>query len=156
MSKSSGSSYTAALMVSCIILSQSLTGCGGSSTTNTSNLPPVDDSNRSSANTAPAPVAHKGMSTGQKVVLLAGAAALYYMYRKNQEAHASGKTGEPQYYLSKNGRVYYREAGGRVHWVTPPKEGVMVPSEEANQYQEFEGYQGKTSGRDLAGIGSAQ
>jgi hypothetical protein len=96
------------------------------------------------------------MSTGQKVILLAGAAALYYMYQKNQQAHAKGNTGEPQYYLSKNGRVYYREAGGRVHWVTPPKEGIMVPSEEANQYQQFEGYQGQASGRDLAGIGTAQ
>jgi len=88
--------------------------------------------------------------------MLAGAAALYYLYKKNQQAHANGNTSEPQYYLSKNGRVYYRESGGRVHWVTPPKEGVMVPSSEADQYQQFAGYEGRTSGRDLAGIGIAQ
>jgi hypothetical protein len=92
------------------------------------------------------------MSNGQKVVLLAGAAALYYMYKKNQEARQAGNTSEPQYYLSKNGRVYYREKGGRVHWVTPPAGGVQVPATEASQYEQYQGYQGRDTGRNLAGL----
>ena len=45
------------------------------------------------------------MSTKKKLVLLAGAAALFYMYKKHQ-----AKAGQQiQYYRSKNGRVYYRE-----------------------------------------------
>jgi hypothetical protein len=94
------------------------------------------------------------MSNGKKVALLVGAAALYYMYKKNQEAKQHGNISEPQYYLSRNGRVYYREAGGRVHWVTPPSSGIQVPIAEASQYQDFQGYEGRSSGRDLVGMGS--
>jgi hypothetical protein len=115
------------------------------------------DESRTSAASAPeaasAPV-HKGMSNGQKMVILAGAAALYYLYKKNQESHKAGNASEPQYYLSKNGRVYYREKGGRVHWVTPPTEGVQIPQSEASEYQQFQGYDNSTTGKTLAGIGS--
>lgn len=151
MTKALKSKQGVALLATCIMSSQYLMGCGGSSTTNTSNLPPVDDSNRNSSRQSAAPV-HHGMSNGQKVALLVGAAALYYMYKKNQQAHQAGNTSEPQYYLSKNGRVYYREPGGRVHWVTPPTGGIQVPSAEAAQYEQFQGYDGRTTGRDLAGI----
>ena len=96
--------------------------------------------------------ARKGMTNGQKVVVLAGAAALYYLYKKNQDAHKAGTTSEPQYYLSKNGRVYYREQGGRVHWVTPPADGVQVPQSEASDYQQFQGYDNSTSGKTLTGL----
>src|SRR4029450_12386156 len=140
-----------ALLVTGIIASQSLAGCG-SSTTNTSNLPPVDDSASSRQASTPPPV-QRGMSSGQKVALLAGAAALYYMYNKNKQAHQNGNTTAPQYYLSKNGRVYYREQGGRVHWVTPPSAGIQVTQEEANQYQEFQGYGGRSTGRWLGVFG---
>ena len=131
------------------IISPIISSCG-SSTPSTANLPPVDDSNRQTA--AVSAPAHKGMSNGQKVVLLAGAAALYYMYKKNQESHQAGNSTEPQYYLSKNGRVYYREKGGRVHWVTPPQDGIQVPQSEASQYQQLQGYAGSTTGRDLSGM----
>jgi hypothetical protein len=47
------------------------------------------------------------MSTGQKVTVLAGAAALYYLYNKHKNAQGEGKTG--RYYRSKNGRIYYRD-----------------------------------------------
>ncbi len=144
------------VIASCIFVLPALTGCG-TSTPNTSNLPPLDDSARysSSSSTVSKP-ANKGMSGGQKLALLAGAAAVYYLYKKNQESHASGNSSAPQYYLSKNGRVYYRERGGRVHWVTAPKDGIMVPREEADQYQQYEGFEGRTTGRSLAGIGSDQ
>jgi hypothetical protein len=146
-------------VVTSVLLTQILTACGGAKTADTSNLPAVDESNRSSfgsnVNSSPAPAARAGMSNGQKAALLAGAAAIYYLYQKNQKARASGNSSEPQYYLSKNGRVYYREAGGRVHWVTAPQGGISVPLAEAQQYQEFEGYDGRTTGRNLAGIGTA-
>ncbi|MBS1955260.1 MAG: hypothetical protein JST89_13825 [Cyanobacteria bacterium SZAS-4] len=135
-----------------------MTACGGAKTSDTSNLPPIDDSRngQQTSTVRTTTPAHHGMSNGQKAVLLVGAAALYYMYKKNQEARQAGKTSEPQYYLSKNGRVYYRERGGRVHWVTPPAGGVQVSPAEASQYEQYQGYEGRDSGRDLIGITSTQ
>jgi hypothetical protein len=92
-----------------------------------------------------------GMSTGKKVVLLAGAAALYYLYKKHKAA-AAQEGPDGQYYLSKNGRVYYRDAEHRAHWVTPPPSGISVPASEAAEYREFQGYDNKSSGRDLTGL----
>ncbi|HEX5660742.1 MAG TPA: hypothetical protein VFX59_26295 [Polyangiales bacterium] len=92
-----------------------------------------------------------GMSTKKKVVLLAGAAALYYLYKKHQDAKsAEGPDG--QYYLSKNGRVYYRDAEHRAHWVTPPPGGIQVPEDQASEYREFQGYENRDTGRDLSGL----
>ena len=110
--------------------------------------PPVDDSMRQGTN-APA-AKSQGMSTGKKVVLLAGAAALYYLYKKHQNAGKEGPEG--QYYLSKNGRVYYRDAEHRAHWVTPPPEGIQVPAHEAAQYEQFQGYENRSTGHDLSGL----
>ena len=77
-------------------------------------------------------------------------AARYYLYKHHQ---ASAQTGpDSQYYLSKNGRVYYRDADHRAHWVTPPTEGLRVPESEAADYRHFQGYDGNANGRDLAGI----
>jgi len=98
-------------------------------------------------------VKNKGMGTGQKVALLAGAAALYYMYNQHQNASKEGAQGK--YYLSKNGRVYYRDAEKRAHWVTPPSEGIRVPESEAQKYREFQGYNRSSTGRDLTGITSS-
>ncbi|MDB4946690.1 MAG: hypothetical protein JWP97_6224 [Labilithrix sp.] len=116
---------------------------------------PVDDTRTGATqvnNGAVQPQA-KGMSTGTKVVLLAGAAATYYLYKKHQNAAAA--TGpDGQYYLSKNGRVYYRDADHRAHWVTPPAEGISVPESEASAYSQFQGFNGRSEGRDLAGLGS--
>jgi hypothetical protein len=129
----------------------SLTACGKSAPP-----PPVDDTRLGSAQSPAAPMAptpHTGVTTTQKVVLLAGAAALYYLYKHHQTA--ATQTGpEGQYYLSKNGRVYYRDAEHRAHWVTPPPEGVRVPESEAHEYRQFQGYDGSTNGRDLAGLSS--
>ena len=125
-----------------------LTACGKSAPP-----PPVDDTRTGHANGAgPAPEAH-GMSTQKKVVLLAGAAALYYLYKHHQNAAAKAGP-ESQYYLSKNGRVYYRDADHRAHWVTPPSEGISVPEAEANEYRGFQGYDRSASGRDLVGLGT--
>lgn len=85
--------------------------------------------------------------------MLGGAAALYYMYKHHQSA-AAQQGPEGQYYLSKNGRVYYRDADHRAHWVTPPQEGIAVPETEARDYQQYQGYDNRPSGKDLTGIGS--
>ncbi|MEZ0326806.1 MAG: hypothetical protein ACAH95_12970, partial [Fimbriimonas sp.] len=111
-------------------------GCGSGTNDSTvgANQAPVDDYAAQRAQTIPAPQQEKkGMSTGTKMAILAGAAALYYMYKKNKEKRAQNVSSEPQYYLSKNGRVYYRDNTGRAHWVTPPQQGIQVPWAEAQQ-----------------------
>ena len=93
------------------------------------------------------------MSTRNKVVVLAGAAALYYLYKHHQSANAQQGV-EGQYYLSKNGRVYYRDAEHRAHWVTAPAQGIAVPAAEAADYSNLQGYDNRETGRDLTGMGS--
>ncbi len=86
---------------------------------------------------APAPRSNNpiaNMSTGQKVAVLAGAAALYYLYKKHQNSKGTGEQG--QYYRSKNGGVYYRDAQGRPVWVQSPAGGIQVPAGEAAQYEQ--------------------
>lgn len=142
-----------AVCLSALLVVPLLTSCGGSR--NASAPPPVDDSvgrTVSDRNTTNQPQANKGLGTGQKVAILAGAAALYYLY--NQHKNASQEGAQGKYYLSKNGRVYYRDAEHRAHWVTPPSEGIRVPESDAQKYQEYQGYNGRSTGRDLTGISS--
>jgi hypothetical protein len=115
--------------------------------------PPVDDTRGGRAVPTQPKADSPGMSGTQKVVLLAGAAALYYLYKKHQNA-AAKEGPEGQYYLSKNGRVYYRDAEHRAHWVTPPPDGIKVPESEANEYRGFQGFNNSTTGRDLTGLGA--
>lgn len=118
--------------------------------------PPVDDYRAGRTvpyNTPQQPRARQGLSNTQKVAILAGAAALYYLY--NQQKNAKGQGPQGQYYLSKNGRVYYRDAQNRPHWVTPPPGGITVPESEAQQYRDFQGYNNSPTGRDLTGLGNA-
>jgi hypothetical protein len=138
------SRWNAYLLIASLSLAP-LGGCGKDAP------PPAVDDTQQGAQAQPAE--QKGMSTGKKVVLLAGAAALYYLYKKHQSAPAAeGPDG--QYYLSKNGRVYYRDAEHRAHWVTPPSEGIAVPEEQAAAYREFQGYENRSTGRDLKGLAS--
>ena len=146
-----------ALVIACSLLPPIfLSGCGGKSN-DAAISSPVDDT-RGGTITPPAspatapPAQHTGLSTKQKVVLLVGAAALYYMYKKHKDAQNQNTT--VQYYLSKNGRVYYRDQQHVAHWVTPPTEGLQVPEEEAQGYKDFQGYNKQTTGRDLVGIGN--
>ena len=126
--------------------------------------PPIDDTRGGSVpynsrpgsvpyNSPQQPRARQGLSNTQKVAILAGAAALYYLY--NQQKNAKGQGPQGQYYLSKNGRVYYRDAQNRPHWVTPPPGGIQVPESEAQRYRDFQGYNNSPTGRDLTGLGSA-
>jgi hypothetical protein len=86
-----------------------IAGCGGTTVRSDSpnyGPPPVEQPRR------------PGMSTRQKVLLLAGAAALYYLYQKNKNKQGEGAQG--RYYRSRNGRIYYRDRNGKAVWVTPP------------------------------------
>lgn len=114
--------------------------------------PPVDDTTAGRRAPLPAPAEQRshGIGTGTKLVILGGAAALYYLYRKHQNSAGAGEQG--QYYLSKNGRVYYRDAEHRAHWVTPPTQGISVPESEAREYAQFQGYDNRQTGRDLSGL----
>lgn len=131
-----------------------LAGCGKATPP-----PPVDDSRpgQGYANNGPSGAAttKPGVTTTQKVVLLAGAAALYYLYKHHQSAAAQAGL-DGQYYLSKNGRVYYRDAEHRAHWVTAPADGVRVPEDEARQYSELQGYENRSTGRDLSELPEAR
>jgi hypothetical protein len=83
-----------------------------------------------------------GLTTGQKVLLLAGAAAVYYLYKKHQNAQGQGPNG--RYFLSKNGRVYWRDMKtGAFHWVDPPQQPIQVTPEE---YQEYVGQRAPAGG----------
>ena len=138
-----------ALLLSVLLGVPFFAGCA--SDRRASQLPPVDDT-RGGAQTYPAPTAQakKGLSTGQKVAILAGAAALYYLYNKHKNNKEQGAQGK--YYLSKNGRVYYRDKQGQAHWVTPPQGGIRVPESEAQQYRDFQGYNNRPTGRDLTDL----
>jgi hypothetical protein len=83
------------------------------------------------------------MSTRNKVLLVAGAAALYYLYKKHQNAKGAGPEG--QYYRSKNGRIYYRDAKGGVHWVTPPTQPMQIDADEYERVtgQRIQNYSGQ-------------
>jgi uncharacterized iron-regulated membrane protein len=134
------------------------TGCGH----NNANTPQANVNDRA-GQVSPASVPSnsaaqdnkKGLSRGQKVAItLAGAAALYYLYKHHQNAKA--RTGaQGQYYLSRNGQVYYRDAQHRAHFVTPPSGGIQVPASEAQQYSQFQGYNNRPQGRSLVGLGNA-
>jgi hypothetical protein len=142
-----------AVLLSALLMVPLLSSCGGGSQ-KASVPPPVDDTvGRTVSDRTNQTEAKKGMGTGQKVALLAGAAALYYMYNQHKNAPQEGAQGK--YYLSKNGRVYYRDAEHRAHWVTPPAEGIRVPESEAQKYREFQGYNRSATGRDLTGITSS-
>ncbi|MBD2730384.1 hypothetical protein H6G96_29735 [Nostoc sp. FACHB-892] len=146
-------SLTTTVFLSTLLTVPLLSSCGGGSQNVTQ--PPIDDSvGRNLNNRAPVnqPQARRGLSTGQKVAILAGAAGLYYLY--NQRKNAQGAGAQGKYYLSKNGRVYYRDAQNRPVWVTPPQGGIRVPEEEAQQYRDFQGYNNSPTGRDLRGLGA--
>jgi len=140
-----------AVLLSALLMVPVLSSCGGGSQ-RASVPPPVDDTVGRTVSDRQ-PEAKKGLGTGQKVAILAGAAALYYLYNQHKNAPQEGAQGK--YYLSKNGRVYYRDAEHRAHWVTPPPEGIRVPESEAQKYREFQGYNRNSTGRDLTGITSS-
>jgi hypothetical protein len=147
-----------ALLLTTLLTFPFVTACGSSQQSSAPPPPPVDDTragapvNRTSS---PTPQAKKGLSNTQKVAItLAGAAALYYIYNQHKNKQEQGPQGK--HYLSKNGRVYYRDAQNRAHWVTPPPEGIKVPASEAARYRDFQGYNNQTTGKDLTSLPEAK
>jgi hypothetical protein len=150
------------LVLACIFAMVSTLGCNSEPSRTAAPPPAVDDTQSGSrqapynydyqARPAPQQEQRSGMSTKAKTaVVLAGAAALYYLYKRHKNAQqATGIDG--QYYLSKNGRVYYRDEDHRAHWVTPPPGGITVPADEAAEFRDFQGYDNRTTGRDLTGL----
>ena len=123
-------------------------GCGGPKT---SDQAPGNTGGGTISNTSiNRPQKKAGLNNTQKVgITLAGAAALYYLYRQHQNKQGTGKNG--QYYQSKNGGIYYRDAQGRPVYVKPPSQPmqVQVPASEAQHYSQYQGYNGSTTGRRL-------
>ena len=134
-----------AVAVAASFLVPTLAGCGGQAPAPT---------NAPQGSTLPRPVGapgaqKQGMSTKTKVALLVGAAALYYMYKKKQ--NAAGQT--VQYYKSEStGRIYYRDPKTKqAIWVTPPAQGIQVPMEQAQEYSGYQGYNNQTTGQAWGG-----
>jgi hypothetical protein len=94
------------------------------------------------------PPQERGESGG--TVELRGDAALYYLYREHLTADGTGPQG--RYFLSKDGRVFYKDAQGKEHTVNPPSDGLRVPRAAAEPYREIRGYEGQQNGRDLTGL----
>lgn len=103
-----------------------------------------------------------GMSTRQKATLLAGAAAMYYIYRKYQrdnaaklqQASAQAPGGKIQYYRSRSkGFIYYRDPQTKQAIIVAPgpdQVGTLnVPQEQAQQYSNFQGYNNSPTGESL-------
>jgi hypothetical protein len=96
------------------------------------------------------PPQDRGSSGG--TVELRGDAALYYLYRQHLTNEGAGPQG--RYYLSKEGRVFYKDAQDREHTVYPPGEGMRVSRAAADPYRDVRGYAGHQNGRDLRGLAS--
>ncbi len=145
--------FARAFLLSVVLVAPiAITGCGGRENA-------TAPSNNGAAYTAQpktTTVKKAGLNNAQKVgITLAGAAALYYIYNQHKKAKAEAGA-ESQYYLSKNGRVYYRDAQHKVHWVSPPSGGVQVSAEEAQRYKQYQGYNNQSTGRDLSNLPEAQ
>lgn len=137
----------------------SLTGCGNKGAdTSTSSATPFQTADTTAPASSMAPATaptpqKKGMSKGEKtVIVLAGAALLYYLYKKHQaaqqaQAGTQGSGAQPQLYRSSNGGVYYRDPQNpqKVTWLTAPSQPVQVPASEVQQYApDYEKYQGQS------------
>lgn len=94
-----------------------------------------------------------GMSTGKKVLLVGGAALLYFLYKKHQANAAAKRASQgqvaangqrmPQLYRSKNGGIYYRDAQARPVWLTAPQQSMQVSAQDLQRYApDYQQYSG--------------
>ena len=138
-----------ALLLAASLMTPLLAGCGGSK--NDSVPPPVSDTGTAAGGGMAAAPPKAGMSTGKKVVIaLAGAALLYYLYKH----HVDQAGQKVQYYKSKkNGRIYYRDPKThQAHYVTESTYAkTEVDPAEAQQLQQYQGYNNQQTGQDYAG-----
>jgi len=137
-------------LIASVLVPLTLAGCGSPAS-----APP---SGPAMSNNAPPPAIGTnnaqrpslGLSGKQKLVLLSGAALLYYYYRKSKAATAKQYAGQQvQYYLSKNGAIYYRDPQHQAHFVTPPNKQEQVSAAEAQDYTQLKGYNGQNTGNGL-------
>lgn len=141
--------------LSAAMLVPTLSGCGGAQPEQQQVMPPQGAMQQRPMQRPAMQQQRPGMTGKQKMMLVAGAAALYYIYKKRQTAKAQGPNG--QYFQSKNGRVYYRDLKtGAFQYVSPPTQPVQISEAEAQQYglQGYQGYPGATSGREFGGYGA--
>jgi hypothetical protein len=141
-----------ALVLSGSLVLPTLVGCGGQPATQQAAPPPGFNSG-SGGNAQP----RTGMSTRNKVILLAGAAALYYIYNKRKNSQQQGAQGK--YFRSEaNGRIYYRDLKtGKFQYVSPPTQPIQVPAEELagmQGLQRYQGYNNNRSGQSFGGYGA--
>jgi hypothetical protein len=117
-----------ALFAMALMAAPLLAGCGGSKAPD--------------YNAAPPPAPKQGLSTKQKLVGLAGAAALYYVYKtytaQKQNAPANVRDAVPpgaQLYRSEStGGIYYRDPKThQAHWLTIPNGRIQVPEDDYNK-----------------------
>jgi len=136
-----------ALGLTAAFLAPTLAGCGSPQQ---AEAPTVQrNMNRPPAIGAPRAQQNTGMSGKQKMMLLAGAAALYYMYKKKQNAKGQAV----QYYKSEStGGIYYRDPQTKKPiWVTAPRQAMQVPIEEAQEYSRYRGYNNQSTGQSFGG-----
>jgi hypothetical protein len=139
-----------ATVIASLTLPTLLAGCGSSAP------PPQAPMGQSR------PAANAGMSTRQKATLLAGAAAMYYLYRKYQrdnaaklqQIQAQAPGGKIQYYRSRSkGFIYYRDPRTKQAIIVAPAPNEVgtlnVPADQAQQYSNFQGYNNATTGETL-------
>lgn len=150
-----------ALGVAASILAPTLAGCGGGGAPQQS-MPQGGMSGGMSRPPMQRPMTgaqgQGGMSTRKKLALVAGAAALYYIYQKHKnkaQQNAQGQT--PQLYQSRNGGIYYRDPRNpqQAIWVKPPGQPIEVPEEEVQRYglNRYQGYNNSRSGQQFGGYG---
>jgi len=130
--RTSMTSFAAVLTV-LSVLAPTLAGCSPAGSGQSSSAPVSGPGAMQRAPVSAPP--KQGMSTGKKLAILAGTAAVIYLYNKHKNAKGAGEQG--QYYRSKtNGRVYYRDAKGNAVYVTAPKTPIQIPADEAKLYED--------------------
>jgi hypothetical protein len=137
----------AALLLAVSMTVPTLAGCGGGGGAGSGNIQAPPGMGQTAQ--------QGGMSNKQKVMLLAGAAALYYLYNKRKNAQQKGPNGK--YFRSEStGRIYYRDLKtGEAQWVSPPRQPIQVPANEINpqEYSRYQGYNNQNNGQTFGGYG---
>ena len=139
-----------------------LAGCGNNSGGTSAPPPAAPVSSAPPSNMAPRTMGTQpappkpGMSRTKKaVIILAGAALLYYLYKKHQAAQtpqgSAAGGAQPQLYREEKGpntgAIYYRDPQTHtVVWVTAPSQPIAVPADQVQQYApDYQQYQGQAA-----------
>ena len=150
-------------------------GCGPKASdqaaTQSNGTAPMNSTPMSNASTNSA---KPGLTGKQKVVLLAGAALLFYLYQRDKKLNAAAASqnggaapsGKQLYREEKGpnkGAIYYRknDTNHTVVWLSAPKQGVEVPADQVNQYlpdysSNPNAYQGQVNTSPQAGVNGGQ